>query len=458
MKRIVPLFLAFSVAVSASSQVVLSPTQKHWGGFAQGVVGSSTDKRDKAFKIYRWLCNYISYDTSHTIRTADECFDSNSGMCQAYCELFYRMADAVGVKVKIIQGMAKDSTGEIVPGGHSWIYAYTDDGKGILIDPTFGAGTVTDGVFKRSDNDNSWFDVDPYWMIFTHLPDEKMAEWQLLDEPVDSYTFRRLPPLCPWLGNVGYDARGVFEDCKKGSAVEVPDIYSPILSRLKIKEIPRERHLRVGRYYDFTIAPKTATELRIHNGTQFIKDWENKDGDATCRFMPSEAGILEVSWKEKDGNWYNFVTYNVAEPTESEIAALEAEKPHLSPVWKNVANYLPKSLALHGIEIPALLKKVRAENIKALPKVFDKCQYTIQDVPMNGVLENGKSYTFVFTPEKCSDVAIINGEEWFQNWQKDKKTGQWSITVTPKNNAPLYLAIQLHRNGDYWPCLEYVVR
>ena len=60
--------------------------------------------------------------------------------------------------------------------------------------------------------------------------------------------------------------------------------------------------------------------------------------------------------------------------------------------------------------------------------------------------------------EKCSDVAIINGEEWFQNWQKDKKTGQWSITVTPKNNAPLYLAIQLHRNGDYWPCLEYVVK
>ena len=110
--------------------------------------GCKTDY-DKVRAIYKWMCDNIEYDTSYKIYDADNCFDNRKGVCQAYCNLFYNMAKSIGIKVEIISGISKDSYGNIGSTGHSWLFAYVEDNYGILLDPTWGAGSVSNGKFVK---------------------------------------------------------------------------------------------------------------------------------------------------------------------------------------------------------------------------------------------------------------------------------------------------------------------
>ena len=133
----------------------------------------STDY-EKAFAIYQWECKNIAYDVTLNVHDGEECFKKKKGVCQAYSELFVMIAKECGLKAKIIVGKAKvdpKSTGlRIKDNGHAWVKVKTEKGW-ILVDPTWGAGSVSKKKFIRSENNMSWFDVDPKWMIFTHFPD-----------------------------------------------------------------------------------------------------------------------------------------------------------------------------------------------------------------------------------------------------------------------------------------------
>ena len=83
------------------------------------------------------------------------------------------------------------SDGNISDTSHAWLYVYTDGYKGILIDPTWGAGGINDGRFVQNVNRDSWFDVDPAWMIFSHYPGND--DMKMLDIPVSEEQFKQLP-------------------------------------------------------------------------------------------------------------------------------------------------------------------------------------------------------------------------------------------------------------------------
>ena len=171
--------------------------------FDDDVCNSIADKMEQARNIYQWICRNIAYDTSHRISTADKCLDTKRGICQAYCELFYRIGEPLGLKTTIISGRSKDYKGNIERAKHAWLYVEVDD-RSILIDPTWGAGSIKDGVFVHSENDMSWFDIDPNWLIFTHYPDD--VSYQLTNTSIDWKTFVKLPPLYPSSTAYGWDA------------------------------------------------------------------------------------------------------------------------------------------------------------------------------------------------------------------------------------------------------------
>lgn len=154
------------------------------------IVGQSDTIIDKARAIYDWLCNNISYDTTYQIHDADKCWQTKRGVCQAYCELFVRLAELVGVTADIVTGKSKDPSGNVSDQGHSWIFVYTKGYDGIFIDPTWGAGYVKDGVFTKSPTDE-WFDVNPDWLIFSHYADN--TEWNKTSTVVDYDQFEKLP-------------------------------------------------------------------------------------------------------------------------------------------------------------------------------------------------------------------------------------------------------------------------
>ena len=169
----------------------LSPLHANIVETTLAAVGQAVTIEDKARAIYNWICDNIAYDTTKHIYDANTCWNTKRGVCQAYCELFCYMADIVGLTTEIIAGKTKNHNGEISEESHAWIMVYKHQYDAMLIDPTWGAGSVDGNHFVRSKDNSSWFDVSPYWMIFTHLPEKQ--EWTLLDIDVTEEQFNDIP-------------------------------------------------------------------------------------------------------------------------------------------------------------------------------------------------------------------------------------------------------------------------
>ena len=157
---------------------------------ATTIIGEADTVEEKARRIYNWICANIAYDTTKQIFDAETCYKTRRGVCQAYCELFCYMAEAVGLTADIILGKTKNSEGKISD-KHSWVFVYTHAYDGILIDPTWGAGSVDGVKYIKSEDNSPWFNVPPYWMIFSHFPDQQY--WSKLDITISEEQFEKLP-------------------------------------------------------------------------------------------------------------------------------------------------------------------------------------------------------------------------------------------------------------------------
>lgn len=155
------------------------------------VIREASTHLEKIRAIYNWICDNISYDTTQQIHDAETCYKTGRGVCQAYCELFCQMAESVGLTADIIVGKTKNKQGIILEDKHSWIFAYTHGYDGIFIDPTWGAGAVDGAKFVKGGDNSTWFDVSPYWMIFSHLPDQ--PHWAKIDSEITWNQFQKLP-------------------------------------------------------------------------------------------------------------------------------------------------------------------------------------------------------------------------------------------------------------------------
>jgi len=155
------------------------------------IIEGANTVEEQARAIYNWICENIAYDTTKKIHDAETCFKTKRGVCQAYCELFCCMAEAAGLTTDIISGKTKDADGNISSEKHSWIFLYTHEYDGILIDPTWGAGAVNGAKFVKNEDNSTWFDVSPYLMIFSHFPDNQ--KWSKLDIEITEEQFEKLP-------------------------------------------------------------------------------------------------------------------------------------------------------------------------------------------------------------------------------------------------------------------------
>jgi transglutaminase/protease-like cytokinesis protein 3 len=159
------------------------------------IVNQAKTIEEKAKVIYDWICDNIAYDTTKQIHDAEICWTTKRGVCQAYSELFCYMAEAVGLTADIIVGKTKNPKGEISTDKHAWVFVYTDGYDGIIIDPTWGAGGVDGVKFVKKEDNSMWFNVSPYWMIFSHFPDN--PNWTKLDIDITEEQFKQLPYINP---------------------------------------------------------------------------------------------------------------------------------------------------------------------------------------------------------------------------------------------------------------------
>lgn len=186
----------------------VSPSRYDFSLLAEMITRGCEDNYERLVALYLWTCDNIRYDAIQDARTADHVWGSRSAVCQGYCELIYRMARSLGIKIDLVNGQSKrtvrpassssTSTFSSTSSTHStsstpstptpsnldehvWLCARID-GRSILLDPTWGAGYTYKGRFYKSRNPMKWFDVAPDVLILTHFPEYK--KFQLLNPPV----------------------------------------------------------------------------------------------------------------------------------------------------------------------------------------------------------------------------------------------------------------------------------
>lgn len=451
--------LLWTTAITAQTVYEPSATKYDWSELSRSIAGDKTEKYDQAYAIYRWLCDNIAYDTTYSIHDADTAYEQRRGVCQAYSEMFYRLAEPLGLQVEVIVGKAKDSDGVIDPQGHAWVFAYTNGNSGILIDPTWGAGSVNDGRFTHSKKDDSWFHVDPRWMIFSHFPD--MEANQLLPEPIDFDTFSRLPSYRPALGSFGFKSADLLNRTLSGEKPDLPKFYEGELANVEIGALPKSGTLRVGRSYGFIIKPLGNYEFSIHNGKDWDTDWQPTQGYLGTRVIPSEGGTLTVGYRQKgtSESWSVIAKYVIADPTVDDIAALEKAAPIKAPALTSLPNFNADQLARRRVDPAALLSAVKDQGIKKLPKFYSAGDFSINDIPLNGQLKVGKTYRFAFSPYESGEWVIVNGDDWHTEWSQDEASRAWVMTVTPTTPGELILSHKPDNStgNSYSYCIEYEV-
>ena len=462
MMRVKMAIIALVVAAVAVAQTTggdmmqqqVAPTRYDYTQVTRQITEGCSSKYEQAYAIYRWLCDNISYDTSYSIYTADECWDNRRGVCQAYSELFYRLAEPLGLETHIVRGDAKGPGGIE---GHAWVFVIVEGtGTGILVDPTWGAGSVNGSTFTHREDDDSWFHVDPYWMIFTHFPDE--ASYQFLPQPLSRSQFDALPEIKPFWGKYGFNAKEIFDRCMAGND-DFPKIYISGMDKLGLADVPMERTLRVGERYRFAVQKLQQCDLALIDNA-FHGDWQQSGDIYYMEYMPTVGGKLHLGFKQGSGRSYSTVVeYEVAQPTAADLARLEAANPMLMPEITGLDGFDAAALQKYGIDGGELLAAVRRGEVVGLPTFYDSAgDCVIDEMPLNGMLRLGQSYTFTLRPRNGVKWAIINEGSWNRTWNIDQSTGAMSMTVTPMNAGKLVLAVQMKQGGTYEYCISFNVK
>lgn len=449
----------YKLPCDSDSITAIHPSNYDYSELAKEIVNGCDDDYQRLKAIYGWICENIDYDTKFAIYSADKCMEAKRGTCQAYCELFYQITKALNIRTEIIKGKAKDDNGYIDSGGHAWIFAYTRENHGILMDPTWGAGTVSDGKFTKNDDCWTWFGVEPEWMILSHYPDK--ASYQLLELPVTQEKFVNMQRVSLLAREYGIDVHYLYEKALADS-LSLPKLTKESKVYFRLIEVPLQEKLQIGEMYQFRIKMLDAREFAIINNNIFCKNAEwTHEGDSvySVSFMPRDTTdfCIAVRSDKEEHAWEAMVEYGIVPPSAADWEKVGEAYPLSVPELRNVKNINADIWNLAGIDVKMLAELLRQQHVTELPKLYRKNagKLKIEQVPMNKRLKVGETYIFRFKPVEETNWALINNKLWHRSWKVED--GTWSMQVVPKESGTLMLMVQTPENKSFWSCMEYEV-
>lgn len=277
---------------------------------AKAITKSAKNDLEKARAIFTWLCDNISYDVTYSIYHAQETFDKRTGVCQGYSELFDRMAKAVDLKSELVSGSSKANGFRIGDnfGSHAWTMVTLSDRK-ILIDATWGAGSVSSGKFTRSFKDY-WFDCDPALFIFTHYPTD--PDYQLLFPYLDVESFEQIPYVTPSLTALGFVGDDFLRYFLNNTEAWFPTIYSSVTDAInngvQVKSLPLVNELEVGKTYEINLVYPTTERFMIFNNSSTTELISGKSTNITFK----NEGPTRISRHTSGGSYSGIFGYTAS--------------------------------------------------------------------------------------------------------------------------------------------------
>lgn len=281
---------------------------------ASEITKGCTNDFERIKAIYLWICSNISYDTDYRIYDADQCFQERKGVCNAYCELFNKIAKCVGVRTELISGKTNKKTNK--DPGHCWLFAYIDKSYGIFLDPTWGAGYVNGPkgkeVFSFRKDHFGWFNVNPEQLILSHYPNEET--WQFLDNPVKYEDFQQLPRHNDLWLDYGLNYHDVYVALrhKKTKMPVFYRLYQKDEDAVKLVCIPFRETLLAGQTYTFMIKADDEKKFWIQNGdvSSSYQSWRDEgDGFYSIEVKVEKAENLKLCYNRRP-----ILIYSIEEP------------------------------------------------------------------------------------------------------------------------------------------------
>ncbi|MCK6544548.1 transglutaminase, partial [Myxococcota bacterium] len=192
--------------------------------------------------VHDWITEHVAYDADALAKgvfppqDAATIFTRRVALCAGYANLFAALGRAAGLDVAIVTGVARVAGRPLEAEGHAW-NAVMLDGVWSLVDVTWDAGTVTDGVFTKRYS-TAYLLAPPDVVAVTHLPTD--PAWQLLDAPVSAGEFYRRPMLQP-----SFFAHGLALVSPDRAQLDVADVVRVVVDAppgvfLLARTVPRD--------------------------------------------------------------------------------------------------------------------------------------------------------------------------------------------------------------------------
>ena len=459
------LFLFCSPAVAQridKSKFILEEnvkTQYDWKSIGKELTEGVKSKTEQALALYHFVCQQLSYDVEGKLFHIDECWEKKRGVCQGYCELYYCLAKAVGLECHIVSGEAKIRNN--VCEAHGWV-CVKGDTDWILMDPTWGSGSVDNGRFVRNKDCDVWFDVSPEWMIFRHFPDK--AEMQMLTPAISRKVFDKLP-CCEPLGDFGLDGGELLRDMVSGKVSSLPTFMSAGRGVVQLKDWPKTATLKAGQPYTFSLKKLTDMEVCLSHEGEWVeeKNWQmNSDGSMTTNYIPFKEGILTLWTMGTDGKYHGMVQYDVTAPDAEGQARIEKECPWNVPEVAAVKNMKKEFFTrIPGLDAAWVVREAKAGILTSVPVFYPASEnqsFVLHEMPLTERLKAGTPYFFNITPVSAeARWAIQNGSHWQNAWET-LDDGSQRMMVTPQERGTLNLLVEHSSAGTgFYVVLQYIV-
>lgn len=267
---------------------------------AKYLVAPAKSDSDKAWAIFRWIADRISYDVDAYLSgrfrdanaTSEQVLAKRSSICDGYAVLFADLARHAGLDVMKISGYAKaygvPANSAIAEENHAWNLVRIDS-QWRVVDPTWGAGFVAEDRYNKK-LDTLFFHSEPHHIKFTHWSND--ATWRIVAVAgISKAEFETMPQVDPGLFRAGVKGEALSATAKNPGFREFVRVFEQNHHDLVLLEAPLAAHLRAGTAYRFRYRTDAFEEIiAIHDGK-----WEQlakADNIFEANIQPGPGTIL----------------------------------------------------------------------------------------------------------------------------------------------------------------------
>lgn len=254
--------------------------------FTQVLVAPARTDQEKAWLVYRWVAGRVVYDESASAkfglaarRSTENMMNNPRGTCAVFAHLAHAMFKLAGLDSKLIYGEVKATNSASGRGrlSHAW-NAVKLDGRWWTIDPTWGAGYLSDTGFVRQETD-LYFMMPAAWVVLNYYdPADTVGAQQEMG--VSKAQFNRLPEGGLYASSVGFSVSEVLNMADRGGALV--ETFMVQEGAFKVLQAPVARQLSRGVAQRFSLQSPLYEEVVVVQGddwTYLKKSQDRFDAD-----------------------------------------------------------------------------------------------------------------------------------------------------------------------------------